>query len=323
MTSPNPESDNRPNDPGSGGETLVPGGLDRVGLWVSSFGGYTVSETRDIAAELDAQGWESLWFGEAFGREAFTQARILLESTSRMRIGTGIANIWARDAAASASAARTNEAMYPGRFVLGLGVSHAPLVQRRDHEYAKPLAAMRRYVEALVGTHPESKGEEDLPDVVLAALGPKMLELSGTAVSGAHPYLTTPEHTARAREILGGDATGSGPLLVVEQGAVLTPSAVRGNDVWRQRAHDHLEIYTGLPNYRNSWKRLGFDESDFVRGGSDRLKEALVPCGVEETAAAVRAHLEAGASHVVVQVLGPSVLEAPREDWAVLAEALR
>ena len=294
----------------------------RIGLWSASFGGVEIPRLRDMAAELDSQGWESLWFGEAIGREAFAQAQILLEATERMRIGTGIANIWARDAHASASIGRTYEALYPGRFVLGLGVSHAPLVQRRSHDYSKPLAAMRDYVDAINSTRPEAAGEETLPDIVLAALGPKMLELAGTETSGAHPYLTTPEHTARAREILGGDADG-GPLLVVEQGAVIAPSAVTDVEEWRRRAHEHLEMYTGLPNYRNSWKRLGFDESDFVRGGSDRLKEALIPRGIEATIAAVDAHFEAGASHVLVQVLGPSVLEPPVEDWRLLAEALR
>lgn len=294
----------------------------RTGLWSASFGGVEIPRLRDIAAELDEQGWDSLWFGEAVGREAFVQAQIFLDASERMRVGTGIANIWARDAHASASVARTYEAMYPGRFVLGLGVSHAPLVQRRSHDYRRPLAAMREYVSAINSTHPEAAGEEKLPDVVLAALGPKMLELAGAETSGAHPYLTTPEHTARAREILGGDAE-SGPLLVVEQGAVIAPSAVTNVEEWKRRAHEHLELYTGLPNYRNSWMRLGFDESDFVRGGSDRLKEAMVPRGIEDTLAAVDAHYEAGASHVLVQVLGPSMLEPPVEDWRALAEAMR
>lgn len=293
----------------------------RIGLWSASFGGVEIPRLRDIVAELDTQGWESLWFGEAIGREAFVQAQILLEASERMRIGTGIANIWARDAHASASIGRTYEALYPDRFTLGLGVSHAPLVQRRSHDYNKPLAAMREYVDAINSTRPESAGEEKLPTIVLAALGPKMLELAAKESSGAHPYLTTPEHTARARAILGGDAD-SGPLLVVEQGAVIAPSAVTDVEEWRRRAHDHLEMYTGLPNYRNSWKRLGFDESDFVRGGSERLAEALVPCGIEATLAAVDAHLEAGASHVLVQVLGPNVLEPPVDDWRALAEAL-
>lgn len=293
----------------------------RIGLWSAALGGVEVPRLREIAAELDEQGWESLWFGEAIGREAFAQAQILLDATKRMRVGTGIANIWARDAHASASIGRTYEAMYPGRFVLGLGVSHAPLVQRRAHDYSKPLAAMREYVDAINSTRPEAAGEDTLPDIVLAALGPKMLELAGRETSGAHPYLTIPEHTARARDILGGDGD-DGPLLVVEQAAVVAPSAVTDVEEWKRRAHDHLEMYTGLPNYRNSWKRLGFDESDFGRGGSDRLKDALVPRGIEATLAAVNEHFEAGASHVLVQVLGPSVLEPPVEDWRTLDEAL-
>ena len=293
----------------------------RIGLWLASLGGATVPQVREVAAQLEQQGWHSLWFGEAIGREAFVQANLLLDATNTIRVGTGIASIWARDAHAAASIARTYEAMYPGRFTLGLGVSHAPLVQRRNHEYNKPLKAMREYLSALNSTAPEVASEETLPDVVIAALGPKMLELAGSLAQGAHPYLTTPEHTAQAREILGGDAT-SGPRLVVEQAAVIAPAAVNNKDEWRRRAYEHLNFYTGLPNYRNSWKRLGFDDSDFVRGGSARLQETLVPRGVEATQAAVQAHLEAGASEVVVQVLGESILDTPMADWEALAQEL-
>lgn len=159
-----------------------------------------------------------------------------------------------------------------------------------------------------------------MPPVVLAALGPKMLELARDRTAGAHPYLTLPEHTAQAREILGG--TGEdGPALVVETAAVVA-EGVEDDDVWRSRAHDHLNVYTGLPNYRNAWTRLGFDESDYVRGGSDRLKEALVSRGLEATRARVQEHLDAGASTVLVQVLGENVLTPPVDDWPLAAAAL-
>lgn len=266
-------------------------------------------------------GWDSLWFGEAIGREAYSQAQILLAATEKLGVGTGIANIWARDAQVSAAVARTYESMYPGRFTLGLGVSHAPLVQRRSHDYRHPLSAMRSYLEAIASTGPQAAGEDTLPDIVIAALGPQMLAASRDLAQGAHPYLTTPEHTAQAREILGGDAE-TGPRLVVEQGAVIAPAAVADTDEWRRRAHDHLELYTGLPNYRNSWKRLGFDEEDFVRGGSERLKKTLIPCGLEATVEAVDKHFAAGASEVVVQVLGEHVLDFPLADWQQLAAAL-
>lgn len=295
--------------------------LGRIGLWTGSLEGLTPAAIPDVLGELDDQGWGSLWFGEAVGREAFTAAQLYLGATRRMAIGTGIANIYGRDASAAGAAARTIEAMHPGRFVLGLGVSHAPLVERhRGHHYGRPLSAMREYLDALDRTQPMAAGEDTMPPVVLAALGPKMLELSRDRTAGAHPYLTLPEHTARAREILGGTAD-DGPALVVEHAAVVA-EGVDDDEVWRSRAHDHLNVYTGLPNYRNSWTRQGFDESDYVRGGSDRLKHAMVTRGVEATRARVQEHLDAGASTVLVQVLGENVLTPPVEDWRIAAEGL-
>lgn len=297
------------------------GQLGRVGLWTGSLEGVRVGAVPELLADLDEQGWGALWFGEAVGREAFTAAQLYLGSTRRMAIGTGIANIYGRDASAASAAARTLEALYPGRFVLGLGVSHAPLVERRSHRYGRPLAAMREYLDALDRAFSVAAGEDTMPPVVLAALGPKMLELARDRTAGAHPYLTLPEHTARAREILGG--TGEdGPALVVEHAAVLAPEAEGDDEVWRARAHEHLEIYSGLPNYRNSWTRQGFDESDYVRGGSERLKQSMVTRGAEATRDRVRDHLDAGASTVLVQVLGENVLVPPVEDWRRAAEAL-
>lgn len=301
--------------------------LGRVGLWTGSLEGVPPAGIPDLLGELDEQGWGSLWFGEAVGREAFTASQLYLGATRRMAIGTGIANIYGRDASAAGAAARTLEALHPGRFVLGLGVSHAPLVERhRGHTYGRPLAAMREYLDALDATRATTAGEDTMPPVVLAALGPRMLELSRDRTAGAHPYLTLPEHTARAREILGGTGGNGpgeeGPALVVEHAAVLAPGVEDDDEVWRSRAHDHLNIYTGLPNYRNSWTRQGFDESDYVRGGSDRLKEALVTRGLEATRARVQEHLDAGASTVLVQVLGENVLVPPVDDWRRAAEAL-
>ena len=296
--------------------------LGRVGLWTGSLEGVAPAQLPDVLGELDEQGWGALWFGEAVGREAFTAAQMYLGATRRMAIGTGIANIYGRDASAAASAARTIEAQHPGRFVLGLGVSHAPLVERhRGHHYGRPLSAMREYLDALDRTRPLAAGEDTMPPVVLAALGPKMLELSRDRTAGAHPYLTLPEHTARAREILGG--TGEdGPALIVEHAAVVAAGVEDDDELWRSRAHDHLNVYTGLPNYRNSWTRQGFDESDYVRGGSDRLKSAMVTRGLEATRVRVQEHLDAGASTVLVQVLGENVLVPPVADWRLAAGAL-
>lgn len=291
---------------------LLPG---PVGIWTAALDALEVPAAREQVAALDEQGWDALWFGEAYGREAFTAASIYLASSQRMAVATGIASIYGRDAVSANAAARTLEAAFPGRFVLGLGVSHAPLVERmRGHSYDKPIAAMTEYLEALDAAPFLAAGGAEASPRVLAALGPKMLELSRDRASGAHPYLVTPEHTATAREVL-----GEGPLLAVEQAVVLSDDP----EVVRRRAHWHLEIYTGLPNYRNSWLRQGFTEADAVRGGSDRLKAALVVGGDEQAVRErVQAHLDAGADHVCLQVLGDDAFTVPTEDWARLAPAV-
>jgi len=289
--------------------------LGRVGLWTSALDALEVPAARDQVAELDAQGWGALWFGEAYGREAFTAAQLYLGASERLVVATGIASIYGRDAVAANGAARTLEAAFPGRFVLGLGVSHAPLVERmRGHAYGRPVAAMRDYLDALDGAPYAAAGSVAAPPRVLAALGPRMLELARERAQGAHPYLVTPEHTAQARAALGPDA-----LLAVEQAVVL------GEDVdeWRRRAHWHLEIYTGLPNYRASWERQGFSAADdAVRGGSERLKQAMVVRGPDAIRARVAEHLDAGATHVCLQVLGSEVTDVPTEDWRRLADVV-
>jgi len=290
---------------------MTPPALGQVGLWTAALDVLEVPAAREQVAALDAQGWGALWFGEAYGREAFTAAQLHLAASERLVVATGIASIYGRDAVAANGAARTLEAAYPGRFVMGLGVSHAPLVERmRGHAYGRPVAAMRDYLDALDAAPYAAAGGTEPPPRVLAALGPRMLELARDRAQGAHPYLVTPEHTAQAREALGPDA-----LLAVEQAVVL------GEDVeqWRRRAHWHLEIYTGLPNYRASWRRQGFTDDDAVRGGSERLKQAMVVRGPEAIRERVRAHLDAGASHVCLQVLGADALDVPADDWAELA----
>jgi probable F420-dependent oxidoreductase len=288
--------------------------LGRVGIWTAALDALDVPAARDAVAALDAQGWGALWFGEAYGREAFTAAQLYLSASERLVVATGIASIYGRDAVAANAAARTLEAAFPGRFVLGLGVSHAPLVERmRGHRYDRPLAAMADYLEAMDAAPYAVAGGQPPPPRLLAALGPKMLELARDRAQGAHPYLVTPEHTARAREVL-----GEGPVLAVEQAVVLDADI----DQWRRRAHWHLEIYTGLPNYRASWVRQGFGEPDFGRGGSDRLKDAMVVRGIEAIRRRVQEHLDAGASHVCLQVLGADALDVPQDDWAELAQTV-
>lgn len=287
----------------------------RVGVWTTALDTVLPADAGEYAAELEALGYGSLWFGEAYGREAFTNAGLLLAATEQIVVATGIANVYGRDAVTGNAAGRTLNAAYPGRLIVGWGISHAPLVERmRGHRYAKPLTTMREYLQALDAAPCFAAGAEIGPPRVLAALRPKMLELSATLADGAHPYLVTPEHTRRAREILGPD-----PILCVEQAVALTSD----RDDFLARAHWHLEIYTGLPNYRASWEEQGFAEEDFVRGGSERLKEAMVAWGgAEKIAERVRAHLDAGADHVMIQALGPDAFEVPAEQWRALAPML-
>ncbi len=268
----------------------------------------------DAAAEIESIGFGSLWIPEAYGRESLTAALALTSATRTMVVGTGIASIYARGAMATAAGARLINALAPGRFVLGLGVSHQPLVERdRGTAYLPPVRAMEDYLKAMQHA-PYVGADVTFPPLVLAALGPKMLALSRDRADGAHPYLVGPEHTRDARTTL-----GRGPLLVVEQAAVLNQDRAES----LRRAHGHLDIYTGLANYRNSWLRQGFGEEDFVRGGSQRLADALVVMGDESAIRErVQQHLAAGADHVCVQVLGHELNEVPFADWRVLGPAL-
>lgn len=288
--------------------------LPPLGVWTTALDALPVAAARQAAARLEAQGWGALWFGEAYGREAFTNAALLLGATRRLLVATGIANIYGRDAVAMNAASRLLADAYPNRFVLGVGVSHQPLVARmRGHEYGPPLAVMREYLAAMAGA-PYLAAGEARPPVLLAALGPQMLALARDAADGAHPYLGTPEHTAQARQVL-----GAGKLLAVEQAVVLSddPQTVA------RRAHAHLEIYTGLPNYRNNWLRLGFEEADLVRGGSDRLAAAMVVGGDERAIRQrVAEHRAAGADHVCLQVLGEHPSDLRWDDLDRLAAAL-
>jgi len=285
-----------------------------VGLWTSILNYLPASRAREAAAEAEELGYGALWFGEATGREIFTTAAILLSATSRIQIATGIANIFVRDAWATNAASKTLAEAYPGRFVLGIGVSHRPLVEMRGHDYRSPLATMRSYLEGMRRAQFNAVGPEREAPVLLAALGPKMLELSRDLADGAHPYLVTPQHTAYARGIL-----GEGPLLAVEQGVVLTEDRTEA----LRLARSHLSRYLGLPNYRNSWLRQGFTEEDLSGEGSDRFVEALVAWGDERRIRErVHEHLDAGADHVCVQVITDRPEAGLGREWRALAPAL-
>ena len=286
-----------------------------VGIWTTTTESLPATNVGEVARRLDEMGYAALWIPEAWGREAFSNAQLQLAQSRRITIATGIANIWGRDAVAAANAARTLNAAYDNRFVLGLGVSHAPLVERlRGHEYATPVAAMRSYLEAMDASPSFSPDHKQPYAKVIAALGPKMLEVARDYADGAHPYLVTPEHTAIARAALGPDK-----FIGVEQAVVLG----HDRDLFLERAGAHLEIYTGLDNYRNSWRRLGFSEDDFVRGGSPRLREAMVVHGDESAVIArISEHFDAGASHVCLQFLGADLATPLFDDWQRVATAL-
>ena len=292
------------------------GSLGRVGIWTGSLDPLPSARGRELAAELESLGYGAIWLPEAVGRDPFVHATLLLGATDRLRLATGIASIYARDALAMNAAWRTVSEAFPGRFLLGLGVSHQPMVEGiRGHDYGPPLQAMRSYLDAMDKALFFGAAPSDEPQRCLAALGPKMLALAAERTAGAHPYFQTPEHTRRAREVMGPDA-----LLMPEQMCVLTEDREHAHAV----ARNAMQIYLGLPNYRNNLLRLGFTPDDVDQGGgSDRLVDAIVVWGDEAAIAArVREHHEAGADHVCVQVLGDGRGYVPVDEWRRLAPAL-
>jgi probable F420-dependent oxidoreductase len=270
--------------------------LTNLGVWAAT-DGLSAAAAAAFAKRVEAWGYGALWIPEAFGREVFSASAWLLANTSRLVVASGIANIYARDSFAAAAAQKGLNEQSGDRFLLGLGVSHIPLVQGvRKHEYGKPVATMRAYLEGMSASIYKAVAPESPPQTVLAALGPKMLELAAELTDGAHPYNVSPEHTREARAIL-----GPNKLLCVEQGAVLDTDATRARGLARR----FLELYLTLPNYVNNWRRLGFTDTHFAGGGSDRLIDSIVVCG-DETAIRKRIaeHWQAGADHVCVQAIG-------------------
>ncbi len=278
--------------------------LGRVGLWTAHLDQVPWSRGRDIVQEVEALGYSALWFPEAVGRDALVASTLTLSATERLVAATGIVSIYGRDAFTMNSAWRTISEAYPDRFILGLGVSHRPMVEGlHGATYGPPFAAMTTYLDQMHGA-PYFGVQPSQPQRVLAALGPRMLALAAEHTDGAHPYNVTPEHTKTARETL-----GPGKLLAVEQKVVLTTDATKAREIARQA----LAIYLTLPNYVNNWKRLGFTEFT-----SDEFLDAMVVWGDEAAIKRrVDAHLDAGADHVCVQALD-DVLPT----WRRLAPAL-
>jgi probable F420-dependent oxidoreductase len=284
--------------------------LAGVGIWSSQLRYGDPSESADAAAELDELGFTALWIPDV-GGPVFDAVGRLLAATKRTVIATGILNLWmhSADDVAESDAALTAE--HGDRFLLGIGVSHAPLIDAdRPGRYRKPLAATASFLDGLDATQRPVPTERR----VLAALGPKMLALSASRARGAHPYLTTPEHTASARSTL-----GEGPLLLPEQTVILCDSA----DEARRIGTDWLRAYLALPNYANNLLRSGFSEDDLAQV-SDRLFDAIIAWGDEEAVMRrVAEHRAAGADHVCVQVLLADPRAFPREQWRRIAAAFK
>jgi probable F420-dependent oxidoreductase len=278
--------------------------LKNLGVWAGT-DGLSASDAAALARRVEAWGYGALWISEAVGREVFSASAWLLANTSNLIIASGIANIYARDAFSAAAAQKGLNEQSGGRFVLGLGVSHIPLVEGvRKLQYGKPVTTMRAYLRAMAEAPYQSALPAAPPKTVLAALGPKMLELSAELADGAHPYNVPPEHTRQARAIL-----GAGKLLCVEQAAILetNPSQARAT------ARRFLDMYLGLPNYVDNWRRLGFTDADFAGGGSDRLVDTAIVWGDEmKIRARIDEHWQAGADHVCIQAVGQTALPDER-----------
>ncbi|MBE07152.1 MAG: LLM class F420-dependent oxidoreductase [Acidimicrobiaceae bacterium] len=287
--------------------------LGNVGLWTGILDGMPSSEANELCAEAGELGFKTIWIPEAVGRDPFVTAMRVLENTTDVTIATGIANIYARDAMTMANAQRSIEEAHPGRFLLGLGVSHLHLVEWvRKHDYSKPLTYMRAYLEAMHKARFMAVGPSDLPEIVLAALGPKMLELAASETAGAHPYFVPPEHTQMARNVMGPDA-----LLYPEQMVVIESDP----DAARAIARQHMKTYAALPNYVNNLVRLGYEAED-VENLTDSVVDAVVVWGsIDAIAKRVQEHFDAGADHVCVQVLTEEPHQVP-EGWRRLAPAL-
>jgi probable F420-dependent oxidoreductase len=288
--------------------------LGRVGIWYGQIDALATPDARRAAQVVEELGFGALWVAEAVGRDPFVSSTLLLGATERLAVATGICNIYARDPMTMVAGQKTVAEAFPNRFLLGLGVSHGHLVAGvRKHDWSKPYSHMVEYLERMDTALFMARGPESDPGRLLAALGPKMLKLSADRANGAHPYFTTPEHTAIARAEMGSDA-----LLAPEQMVVLSTDA----DEARRIARAGMKIYLGLPNYWNNLLRLGFVDADRDNGGSDRLVDAVVAWGTpDQIAERVAAHHAAGADHVGVQVLQDG-MAMPEQQWRDLAKVL-
>lgn len=263
--------------------------LGRLGVWYSA-DKLKPDQIPAFVGLVEGLGYDTLWYPESRGFESLSIAGYMLGHTKRLKLGSSIASIYARDAFTARRGMLTLRDLYNDRFILGLGVSHVPMVEGiRGHQYEKPIPAMRAYLD---GIAKGEAGSEEWP-VAVAALGPKMLALSAERSRGALPYNVTPEHTKQAKAIL-----GPSKWLAVEQKVCLETDPAKARALGRKE----LSRYMGLPNYRNNWLRIGFSEAELADGGNDRFIDAMVAWGDAATIKGkLRAHFDAGATHVCLQ----------------------
>ncbi|CAB4598099.1 unannotated protein [freshwater metagenome] len=289
--------------------------LGKVGLWTAELDLQPMARAQETIVQLEAMGFGTVWVPEAVLREPFASTALLLSATKNMVLATGIASLHARTAQTMQAGWKTITEAFPNRFLLGIGVSHAPMVSGvHKGNYDKPYSTMVQYLDAMDAGIYFSPAPSTPPQRVLAALGPKMLKLAAERGAGAHPYFVPVEHTAFARETMGADA-----LLAPEQAVVFETDPTKARAIARQ----HMNTYTKLPNYVNNLLRFGFGAEE-IANQEDRVVDAIVAWGSTDTILArIKDHFAAGANHVCVQVLGETPGVLPMREWQELADATR
>lgn len=272
--------------------------IDKLAVWINTIG-YRSADLVAFAQRLEAWGYGTLWINDGVGSDPMVLAARILAGTERLQVALGVANIYSRDPAMMIGAQYGLNEQWNGRFLLGMGVSHPFIVEgMRGHTYAKPVATMRAYLAAMAAVSYGGPPPLEKPLTVIAALGPKMLELAGAVADGAHPFGTTPGHTAQARAIL-----GSGKLLLVEQKVLLESDP----EVARIIGRGLVSGLAGIPNYRNNLQRMGFTDADLSGEISDRAADAMLAWGdAQAIRKRIREHHDAGADQVAIQVMPKS-----------------
>ncbi|MFM7047374.1 MAG: LLM class F420-dependent oxidoreductase [Actinomycetota bacterium] len=294
-------------------------GLGRIGIWTFALDLQPMSKAQDAARELEELGYGCIWVPEAVGREPFASCALLLSATKRIGVATGIASMYARSAITMQAGWRTLAEAFGDRFTLGIGASHEHMATKlHKGSYDKPYSSMVEYLDQMDKGIFAASPPTTTPRRVLAALGPRMLALSAQRGLGAHPYFVPPEHTKFARDVL-----GHGPLLAPEQAVLFETDPAKARDVSRK----FMSTYTRLPNYANNLRRMGYTDDDIgdaKRPASDRMVDAIVAWGtIDDAVARVKAHFDAGASHVSIQVLDADPMALPMRQWRELAEATK